>query len=72
MATIVTLSGNLVFPGEIVAMRGLGSELSVDMMVAGRWDPTLAAFRVTDWMRAPGGRLLIRLGATFPGAVRTR
>ena len=54
LATIVTLSGIHVFPGEIVAMSGLGSALAVAMMVAGREDPTLAALRGTDWMRAPG------------------
>ena len=35
----------------------LGSSLIltvVAMMVAGRWDPTLAALRDTDWMCAPG------------------
>ena len=54
MASIVTLSGSHVFPGEIVAMSGLGSAASIAMMVAGRWDPTLAALRDTDWMCAPG------------------
>ena len=54
MATIVTLSGSHVFPGEIVAMSSLGSELAVAMMVAGRGDPALAALRSTDLMRAPG------------------
>ena len=54
LASIVTLSGSHVFPGEIVAMSGLGSALAVAMMVAGREDPTLAALRGTDWMRAPG------------------
>ena len=54
LASIVTLSGSHVFPGEIVAMSGLGSAPAVAMMVAGRWDPTLAALRSTDWMRAPG------------------
>ena len=49
-----TLSDSHVFPGEIVAMSGLGSAPAVDMMVAGRWDPTLAALRDTDWMCAPG------------------
>ena len=57
LASIVTLSGSHVFPGEIVAMNGLGSAPAVAMMVAGRWDPTLAALRDTDWMCAPGGRL---------------
>ena len=51
---MVTLSGSHVFPGEIVAMSGLGSAPAVAMMVAGRWDPTLAALRDTDWMCAPG------------------
>ena len=50
MATIVTLSGSHVFPGEIVAMSGLGRAPAVAMMVAGRWDPNLAALRDTDWM----------------------
>ena len=54
MASIVTLSGSHVFSGEIVAMSSLGSALAVAMMVAGRWDPTLAALRRTDLMRAPG------------------
>ena len=54
MATIVTLSGSHVFPGEIVAMSGLGSAPAVAMMVAGCGDPTLAALRGTDWMCAPG------------------
>ena len=54
LASIVTLSGRHVFPGEIVAMSGLGSALAVAMMVSGRGDPTLAALRSTDWMRAPG------------------
>ena len=54
LASIVTLSGSHVFPGEIVAVSGLGSAPAVDIMVAGRWDPTLAALRDTDWMRAPG------------------
>ena len=54
LATIVTLSGSHAFPGEIVAMSSLGSELAVAMMVAGRGDPTLAALRDTDWMCAPG------------------
>ena len=54
LASIVTLSGSHVFPGEIVAMSGLGSAPAVAMMVAGRWDPTLAALRVTYWMCAPG------------------
>ena len=54
LASIVTLSGSHVFPGEIVAMCGLGSALAVAMMVAGRGDPTLAALRSTDLMRAPG------------------
>ena len=54
LASIVMLSGSHVFPGEIVAMSGLGSASVVAMMVAGRWDPTLAAFLVTDWMCAPG------------------
>ena len=54
LASIVTLSGSHVFPGEIVAMSGLGSAPAVAMMVAGRWDPTLAALRDTDWMCAPG------------------
>ena len=55
LASIVTLSGSHVFPGEIVAMSGLGSVPAVDMtLVAGRWDPTLAALRDTDWMCAPG------------------
>ena len=54
LASIVTLSGSHVFPGEIVAMSSLGSALAVAMMVAGRWDPTLAVLRSTDWMRAPG------------------
>ena len=54
LASIVTLSGSHVFPGEIVAMSGLGSVPAVAMMVAGRWDPTLAALRDTDWMCAPG------------------
>ena len=54
LASIVTLSGSHVFPGEIVAMSGLGSAPAVAMMVAGRWDPTLAALRDTDSMRAPG------------------
>ena len=59
LASIVTLSGSHVFPGEIVAMSGLGSAPAVAMMVAGRWDPTLAALRDTDWMCAPGrGRLV--------------
>ena len=71
LASIVTLSGSHVFPGEIVAMRGLGSALAVAMMVAGRWDPTLAALRDTDWMCAPGGRLLIRISAASPPAQRT-
>ena len=54
LASIVTLSGSHVFPGKIVAMSGLGSALAVAMMVAGRGDPTLAALRSTDLMRAPG------------------
>ena len=54
LALIVTLSGSHAFPGEIVAMSGLGSAPAVAMMVAGRWDPTLAALRDTDWMCAPG------------------
>ena len=54
LASIVTLSGSHVFPGEIVAISGMGSEPAVAMMVAGRWDPTLAALRSTDWMCAPG------------------
>ena len=54
LASIVTLSGSHVFPGEIVAMSGLGSAPAVAMMVAGRWDPTLAALRNTDLMCAPG------------------
>ena len=54
LASIVTLSGSHVFPGEIVAMSGLGSAPAVAMMVAGRWDPTLAELRDTDWMCAPG------------------
>ena len=54
LASIVTLSGSHVFPGEIVAMSGLGSAPAVAMMVAGRGDPTLAALRSTDLMRAPG------------------
>ena len=54
MASIVTLSGSHVFPGEIVDMSGLGSAPVVAMMVAGRWDPTLAALRDTDWRCAPG------------------
>ena len=53
LASIVTLSGSHVFPGEIVAMSGLGSAPAVAMMVAGRWDPTLAALRNTDLMCAP-------------------
>ena len=69
LASIVTLSGSHVFPGEIVAMSGLGSEPAVDMMVAGRWDPTLAALRDTDWMCAPGGRLLTRMRAASPVVV---
>ena len=48
MASIVTLSGSHVFPGEIVAMSGLGRAPAVAMMVAGRWDPNLAALRDTD------------------------
>ena len=71
LASIVTLSGSHVFPGEIVAMSGLGSEPAVAMMVVGRWDPTLAALRDTDWMCAPGRRLLTRLDTSFPGAVCT-
>ena len=35
MASIVTLSRSHVFPGEIVAMSGLGSALAVAMMVDG-------------------------------------
>ena len=54
MASTVTLSDSHVFPGEIVAMSSLGSALAVAMMVAGRGDPTLAALRSTDWMRALG------------------
>ena len=54
LASIVTLSGSHVFPGEIVAMSGLGSATAVVMMVAGLWDPNLAALRDTDWMCAPG------------------
>ena len=54
LASIVTLSDSHVFPGEIVAMSGLGSALVVAMMVAGRGDPTLAALLSTDLMRAPG------------------
>ena len=54
LASMVTLSGSHVFPGEIVAMSGLGSAPSVAMMVSGRWDPILAALRSTDWMCAPG------------------
>merc|ERR1711951_346196 len=54
LASIVTLSGSHVFPGEIVAMSGLGSAPAVAMMVTGRWGPTLAALRDTDWMCAPG------------------
>ena len=57
LASIVTLSGSHVFPGEIVAMSGLVSEAAVAMMVAGRWDPTLPALRDTDLMCAPFGRL---------------
>ena len=53
LASIVTLSGSHVFPGEIVVMSGLGSAPAVAMMVAGRWDATLAALRDTDWMCAP-------------------
>ena len=70
MASIVTLSGSHVFPGEIVAMSGLGSAPAVAMMVAGRWDPTLAALRDTDWIRALGGRLLIRMRAASPVEMR--
>ena len=47
LASIVTLSGSHVFPGEIVDMSGLGSAPAVAMMVTGRWDPTLAALRGT-------------------------
>ena len=54
LASIVTLSGSHVFPGEIVAMSSLGSALAVAMVVAGSGDPTLAALRSTDLMRAPG------------------
>ena len=54
LASIVTLSGSHVFPGEIVAMSGLGSAPAVVMMVAGRWDPTLAELRDIDWVCAPG------------------
>ena len=54
LASIVTLSGSHIFPGEIVAVSGLGSAPAVAMMVAGRWDATLAALRDTDWMCAPG------------------
>ena len=54
LASIVTLSGSHVFPGEIVAMRGLGSAPVVAMMVTGRGDPILAALRSTDLVRAPG------------------
>ena len=54
LASMVTLSVSHVFPGEIVAMSGLGSAPAVAMMVAGRWDPNLAALRDTDWMCAPG------------------
>ena len=54
LASILALSGSHVFTGEIVAMSGLGSAPAVAMMVAGRWDPTLAALRDTDWMCAPG------------------
>ena len=72
LASIVTLSGSHVFPGEIVAMSGLGSAPAVAMMVAGRWDPILAALRDTDSGCAHrGGRLLTRLDTTFPGAVCT-
>ena len=72
LASIVTLSGSHVFPGEIVAMSGLGSAPAVAMMVAGRWDPTLAALCDTDLMRAPGrAPAHSGLGAASPPAGRT-
>ena len=67
LASIVTLSGSHVFPGEIVAMSGLGSAPAVAMMVAGRWDLTLAALRDTDWMCAPGWAPAQSVRGSFSG-----
>ena len=72
LASIVTLSDSHVFPGEIVAMSGLGSAPAVAMMVAGcDGDPTLAALcAIQTGCAHRGGRLLIRIRAAFPVVVR--
>ena len=61
------MSGSHVSPGEIVAMSGLVSAPAVAMMVAGRWDPTLAELRDTDWMRAPGWAPAHTVRGSFAG-----
>ena len=70
LASIVTLSGSHVFPGEIVAMSGLGSALSVAMMLAVGTPPLPRCAVKTGWVHR-GGRVLIRLGAASPPAGRT-
>ena len=72
LASIVTLSGSHVFPGEIVAMSGLGSAPAVAMMVSGRGDPTLAALRDTYWMCAPGWAPAHSARCHFSGRVCAR
>jgi len=67
LASIVTLSGIHVFPGEIVAMSGLGSALSVAMMLAVGTPPLPRCAVKTGWVHR-GGRVLIRLGAASPPA----
>ena len=67
LASIVTLSGSHVFPGEIVAMSGLGSALSVAMMLAVGTPPLPRCAVKTGWVHR-GGRVLIRLGAASPPA----
>ena len=63
LASIVTLSGSHVFPGEIVAVSDLGSAPAVGSRHDGGWPlgphAPLAALRDRDGMRAPwGGRLV--------------
>ena len=71
LASIVTLSGSHVFPGEIVAMSGLGSALAVAMVVAVRADSTSvtrAAANTYRWRGIQSVRLLTAAAIGVPRA----